>query len=291
MWARSKINPPEIVEGGFRLPEAEGSVKPAGDGNGTEATGATEGRPAAPHRIRHWLVGIGVILIALLLSVVVLYRFIQPVSTLMLARMAAGRSVNRQWVPIERISPFLQAAVIMSEDGQFCRHRGVDWNALGEAIHDIERGGLVRGASTISMQAAKNLFLWPSRSYLRKGLEIPLALLTDFGWGKRRMLEIYLNIAQWGGGTFGIETAARHYFNVDAADLTPGQAALLAVALPDPRDRNSAKPGRLQQALAATVLRRLGDAKDHLACLPQAQSAFATAKTSQQPGFGVSARP
>ena len=251
---------------------------------------AARRRPPVVRKILAWLVGLAVVLTALLLGLVAVYRFVPPVSTLMLARMVTGRPVDRQWVPLEQISPSLQAAVIMSEDGQFCRHHGVDWSALGEAVHDWEQGGRIRGASTLSMQTAKNLFLWPSRSVLRKGLEIPLALLIDFAWGKHRMLEIYLNMAQWGDGTFGAEAAARRYFHVDAADLTPHQAALLAAALPDPLDRNAAKPSRRLATLAATVLRRLGEARSHLACLPQAQAEIGQPRLAK-PGFGVSARP
>lgn len=229
-------------------------------------------------KILIWLGALATVLIAGVLTLVVVYRFVPPVSTLMLARMVTGRPVDRQWVPMERISPFLQAAVIMSEDGQFCRHHGVDWSALADAIHEVEQGGRSRGASTLSMQTAKNLFLWPSRSFLRKGLEIPLALLIDFAWGKRRVLEIYLNMAEWGDGTYGAEAAARRYFHTDAAELTPHQATLLAAALPDPRGRNAAKPSHMLTQLAATVLRRLGEARSHLACLPQAQAEFGRAK-------------
>ena len=218
-------------------------------------------RPPVVHRILAWLVGLAGVLTTLLLCLVVAYRFVPPVSTLMLARMVTGRPVDRRWVPLERISASLQAAVIMSEDGQFCRHHGVHWTALGEAVHDLEEEGRTRGASTISMQTAKNLFLWPARSYVRKGLEIPLAVLIDFAWGKRRMLEIYLNIAQWGDGTFGAEAAAHRYFHRDAAGLTRHQAALLAAALPDPHDRNAARPSHRLARLAAIVERRFDEAE------------------------------
>jgi monofunctional biosynthetic peptidoglycan transglycosylase len=286
MRARSKIISPEIAEDQLRLPEAGGSVKPSARRNGGVAMTAAKRRPPVVKKIVAWLAGFAVAVIALLIGLVVVYRFVPPVSTLMLARMVSGRPVDRQWVPLARISASLQAAVIMSEDGQFCRHHGVDWSALGESLHDLEQGGRVRGASTLSMQTAKNLFLWPSRSYLRKGLEIPLAVLIDFAWGKPRMLEIYLNMAQWGDGTFGAEAAARRYFHVAAADLIPHQAALLAAALPDPLHRNAAKPSHRLARLAATVLQRLDEARSHLACLPQAR-----AETSQAPNFGVSARP
>ena len=204
----------------------------------------------------------------------------------MLVRMITGYPVDRQWRPLDRISSSLKAAVIMSEDGQFCRHHGVDWSAFAEVLRDFEHDGRSRGASTLSMQTAKNLFLWPSRSFLRKGLEIPLALLIDFAWGKPRMLEIYLNMAEWGDGTFGAEAAARRYFHTTAAELTPRQAALLAAALPDPLSRNPAKPSRGLTNLAATVLQRLDESRSHIGCLPVAR-----ANTSQTSSFGVSARP
>jgi monofunctional biosynthetic peptidoglycan transglycosylase len=265
---------PEIVEGGPRLPEAEGSVKPFEDENAKGARITISHRTRWTRIVRRWFIGLVLVSVALLLSFVALYRFVPPTSTLMLARAILHRPVDRQWVPLDRISPSLQAAVIMSEDGQFCRHHGVDWAALTEVVGDIERGGPVRGASTLTMQTAKNLFLWPSHSYLRKTLEIPLALLIDRAWGKHRLLEIYLNMAQWGDGTFGAEAAARRYFHVHAADLTPHQAALLAAALPDPDDRNPAKPSRRLKEIATIVQKRLAEARSHLTCLPAARAAI-----------------
>lgn len=265
---------PEIVEGEPRLPEAEGSVKPSATENADGAR-VTASRPTGRRWIvLRWFLGLVLTLVALLLSLVALYRFVPPTSTLMLARTILHRPVDRQWVPLDRVSPSLQAAVIMSEDGQFCRHHGVDWAALAEVANDVEHGGPVRGASTLSMQTAKNLFLWPSRSYVRKTLEIPLALLIDRAWGKHRLLEIYLNMAQWGDGTFGAEAAARRYFHVHAADLTPHQAALLAAALPDPDGRNPSKPSRRLNEVATIVQSRLAEARSHLFCLPQARAAI-----------------
>jgi monofunctional biosynthetic peptidoglycan transglycosylase len=142
-------------------------------------------------------------LVATVLVLVVLYRWVNPpISTLMLGQSLAGTPIERTWVPLERISPNLIRAVILSEDGAFCRHRGVDWSAIEEAI-ETDRGG-----STITMQVVKNLFLWPSRSYVRKAIEIGLAYLVEAVWPKRRILEIYLNIAEWGDGVFGAEAAA-----------------------------------------------------------------------------------
>jgi monofunctional biosynthetic peptidoglycan transglycosylase len=195
------------------------------------------------------------------------WRVLPPTSTLMLAYYLTGRPVEREWTPLDRISMNLRAAVIASEDGQFCRHHGVDWGALSEVIEAAGDDGPSRGASTIAMQTAKNLFLWPSRSYVRKGMEIPLALLIDFLWGKRRVLEIYLNIAEWGSGAFGAQVAAHRYFKKDAAHLTVREAALLAAALPDPQRRNPARPGARQTRLAGVVIRRAARAGPWLDCV------------------------
>jgi monofunctional biosynthetic peptidoglycan transglycosylase len=206
----------------------------------------------------------GVLLLASLLAI---YRVAPPVSTLMLARWVSGRSVERAYVPLDRIARPLVASVVMSEDARFCRHSGVDWDALREVLDDADEDGPSRGASTIPMQTAKNLFLWPSRSVLRKGLEIPLALLIGAVWPKHRILEIYLNIAEWGDGVFGIEAAARHYFHKSAAALDANEAAVLATALPNPFLRDAAHPNRGHMALAARVRARARDAAPWLDCL------------------------
>jgi monofunctional biosynthetic peptidoglycan transglycosylase len=149
------------------------------------------------------------------LALVLLYRWVNPpVSTLMLSQSLAGTPIEREWVPLERISPSLVKAVVLSEDGGFCRHHGVDWAALQQAI-ESDRGG-----STITMQVVKNLFLWPSRSYVRKVIEIGLAYLVESVWPKRRILEIYLNVAEWGDGVFGAEAAAHANFEKRASRLT-----------------------------------------------------------------------
>ena len=139
----------------------------------------------------------------------------------------SGQTLERVYVPLNQISPNLRLAVIASEDAPFCHHHGVDWGALREVIDDADEDGPSRGASTIAMQTAKNLFLWPWRSAIRKGVEIPLALMIDFVWGKRRVLEVYFNIAEWGEGVFGAEAAAQHYFQKSARPARPqtGRAA------------------------------------------------------------------
>jgi monofunctional glycosyltransferase len=196
-------------------------------------------------------------LLALGFALSLLYLVVTPPSTLMLARWLTGRSVQRIVVPLSAVSPFLPAAVIASEDARFCQHHGVDWDALSDVVDDIGDGGPARGASTITMQTAKNVFLWSSRSYIRKAIEIPLALYLDLVWGKRRTMEVYLNVAEWGQGIFGAEAAARHHFGKSARELTRREAALLATALPNPLLRDPARPSSGQRIHAAKVLARM----------------------------------
>jgi monofunctional biosynthetic peptidoglycan transglycosylase len=216
-------------------------------------------------RIFRIVLKVALAILLLFLALIVLWRFVPPVSTPMLARWVTLKPVDRQWVPLSRISPNLRAAAIMGEDARFCSHRGVDWGALQDVMDDPE--GPARGASTITMQTAKNLFLWNSRSYIRKGLEIPLALAIDFAWPKRRVLEVYLNIAEWGEGLYGAEAAARRYFGRSASELTPRQAALLIAALPNPRARDARKPQGRHARLATIVERRARGVSSSADCL------------------------
>src|SRR5262249_32258607 len=155
------------------------------------------------------------------------------ISTLMIRDAVLMRGVDRQWVSFDQIAPVLVKSVMVSEDGQFCFHGGVDWGEMRDLLQDTLRGRATRGGSTIPMQTSKNLFLGNGRSFVRTALELPLAVTSSTVWSKRRMMEIYLNIAEWGPGIFGIEAAARHHFKVPASKLTPRQAALLAVSLPN----------------------------------------------------------
>ncbi|MDB5649116.1 MAG: peptidoglycan transglycosylase [Hyphomicrobiales bacterium] len=228
---------------------------------------AVRGRGQILGRVLRWIFGVMTAAVLLLAALLVLYAFVPPVSTLMIGRWATLRTVERVWMPLTKISSNLPAAVMMAEDAQFCRHGGVDWNALNEVISDGGEDGPSRGASTLSMQTVKNLFLWPSRSVIRKGLEIPLALALDFVWTKRRVMEVYLNIAEWGEGTFGAEAAARRYFHKSAADLSPREAALLAAALPNPILRNPARPSRHHAVLARIVGGRAARSAPWTGCL------------------------
>lgn len=217
-----------------------------------------------------------VLMAALLLAglgfIVVLLAFRSldpPGSLLMLSHKFDGRTINQNWVPLDRISNNLVRAVIVSEDGQFCRHIGVDFRELAAALEKAERGEDVRGASTISMQVTKNMFLWPDRSYLRKMLEMGMTLVMEQIWSKPRILEIYLNIAEWGPGIFGAEAAARHHFGKPASRLTEREAALLAAALPNPIERPAGRPSAQHQRLAAVVERRMRTFGARGACLPK----------------------
>ncbi len=178
-----------------------------------------------------------------------------PGSALMSIRWLGGQSIDRTWVPLAGISPSLRRAVLVSEDGQFCRHKGFDFGEIRSAINRGE--GFGRGASTITQQLAKNLFLWPDRSYIRKGLEVPLTVMIEQLWPKSRILEVYLNSAEWGPGIFGAEAAARAYFNKPASRLTDREAALLAVALPNPIARDASDPEPLQARLAGRLQTRM----------------------------------
>ncbi|MFC7053217.1 transglycosylase domain-containing protein [Hansschlegelia quercus] len=209
---------------------------------------------------------IALVLVALPFLLTLLYSVVPPVSTLMIARWATLRPVERVWTPIDRIAPALPQAVLVSEDARFCSHHGVDWGALRGVF--ARHGGPARGASTIPMQVAKNLFLWQGAPYLRKPLEIVLAHWIDLVWTKRRVMEVYLNIAEWGpNGVFGAEAGARRAFGRSAGALTPQQAARMAAALPNPVTRDPKLGGRQASAHAAIVAARARGAAAIAACL------------------------
>jgi monofunctional glycosyltransferase len=185
------------------------------------------------------------------------YRFVDPVSTPMLWRWATGSRVERRVLPLSQIAPALPLAVIVAEDGTFCHNRGIDIGAMREALRQSGDIGESRGASTISQQTAKNLFLWQGRSYVRKALEIPLALWLNLVLPKRRILEIYLNIVEWGpNGEFGAEAGSRWAFGKSARDLNSYEAAEMASILPNPYRRSARAPGILVRRLAGLYVRR-----------------------------------
>jgi len=200
-----------------------------------------------------------VLVVALLVPylVVPFYRTGHPVSTLMAWRSLWGAPVHRQWVNLSKMSPYVPFSVVAAEDAHFCKHHGIDWGALREAINDAQEEGTFRGASTITQQVAKNLFLWQGRDPIRKVLEFPLALWIDLVLPKQRILEIYLNIAELGPqGRFGVEAASAYAFGKSAANLSPREAALLAAILPNPVKRSARNPGPGVQRLARTYMAR-----------------------------------
>jgi monofunctional biosynthetic peptidoglycan transglycosylase len=199
--------------------------------------------PRVPRPLRA-VVLVLVLLVGLPYAITPFYAFGQPVSTVMIWRRMTGERVERAFLPLLHISSNLQQAVIVAEDGRFCTHHGVDLAEIQDAIEDAEDLSEMRGGSTITQQVAKNLFLWQGRSFLRKALEFPLALWIDLLLTKRRVLEIYLNIAEWGpNGEFGAEAAAQRAFGRSARSLSSTQAALLAAVLPNPHDRDANRPG------------------------------------------------
>jgi monofunctional biosynthetic peptidoglycan transglycosylase len=205
--------------------------------------------------------------VALVAVAIVTFRFVNPPGSMLMAWQAiTGEKITRRWVPLSHISPQLVRAVVVSEDGRFCQHWGVDMHEIGAAM-ERARGGIPRGASTISMQVAKNLFLWPSKSYVRKALEFPLTVAIELVWPKWRIAEVYLNIAEWGPGIFGAEAAARYHFAKPALRLTEREAALLAVALPNPIRRDAGDPGPGTARLAAHIQARIRNEYDAANCV------------------------
>jgi monofunctional biosynthetic peptidoglycan transglycosylase len=195
--------------------------------------------PSLRRRLTGWILRGVLGVVAFIVLALVVLRFIGPPSTFYMsaeARRLGG--VEQAWVPLDRISPEMPLAAVAAEDANFCSHWGFDMDAIRKAI---EAGGK-RGASTISQQTVKNVFLWQGRSWPRKALEAMLTPAAELFWPKRRILELYLNVAEFDEGVFGVEAAARRYFNVSAADLTAAQAARLAAVLPDPKDRSAARP-------------------------------------------------
>jgi monofunctional biosynthetic peptidoglycan transglycosylase len=226
------------------------------------------GRGGAGRRLRRWLAFI------LLLAVlgpplwVLIYKVAPPpITLLMIERRIEGQGLDRRWVPLDRISPALVRAVIASEDSRFCAHHGFDVRAIGAALrHNQEKPSRLRGGSTISQQTAKNVFLWPQRSWVRKGAEAGFTVLIEAIWGKRRIMEVYLNTVEMGPGIYGAEAASERYFGVPASRLDPAEAGRLAAILPDPLKWKAAKPGPYVRRRTGSIEARSGVvARDGLA--------------------------
>lgn len=190
----------------------------------------------------------------------ILYRWVNPpVTSLMIIRkISNGYSMEKTWKKLDEISPHMVSCAVAAEDNNFLGHRGFDWGAIQKAIDERESGKRKRGASTISQQTAKNVFLWPKQSWFRKGMETYFTFLIEAFWTKERIMEVYLNVIEMGKGIYGAEAAAQHYFHTSALKLNLRQAALITAAYPDPLHRNPAKPGPYLQTQSTRIMNLTG---------------------------------
>ena len=207
-------------------------------------------------RLMRFLILAIVWFMGLSLAMVLAYRFVPvPVTATMLMD---ENGITRDWEPLSRIDRNMVSAVIAGEDGKFCSHDGFDREAILKAMQRNQQGGRIRGGSTISQQTAKNVFLWQGGGYFRKGLEAWFTLLIENIWGKRRIMEVYLNVAETGIGTYGIEAGSQRYFNHSAARLTRSEAARMAAALPLPKERPVVNPSGFTRRYGNTIQARIG---------------------------------
>ena len=203
----------------------------------------TGGRTTVWRRAKRALVLAIAGFLTLSISLVVIYRFVPPpITPLMVIRLFEGEGLYKDWTPYDDVSPNVFKAVIAAEDTRFCQHHGFDYGSIMDAWKSNKKGRRTRGASTISMQTAKNLFLWPGGGYARKIVEAYFTVLLELLWDKRRILEVYVNVAEYGRGVYGIEAAAQTYYKKSANDLSAGEAARLAAIMPNPRERSPQKP-------------------------------------------------
>tara|TARA_R110002096_G_scaffold113077_6_gene246025 strand:+ start:25414 stop:26118 length:705 start_codon:yes stop_codon:yes gene_type:complete len=206
------------------------------------------------NRTRRWLrrvAGCGVVLLFVPIYAVILFKFFNPGFGFYMASEANRLGeIRREWVAIEQVSPVMARSAVAAEDASFCTHYGFDIDAIREAIE----GGSQRGASTISQQVAKNVFLWHGRSYLRKGLEVGFTVLIELIWSKERIIEVYLNVAEFDEGVFGVKAATQHYFGAAPNRISATQAARLAAILPNPKQRSASKPSRFVRKRARAIM-------------------------------------
>lgn len=219
------------------------------------------------NRKRRPLLKLFLFILALPFLQVALFRFVPPPPTILMIEQAIkGSGLDYRWRSLDDLSPYLVAAAIAAEDARFCSHNGFDFEAIQKAMKANERAeargsSKMRGGSTISQQTAKNVFLWPGRSYVRKGLEAGYTVLIEFGWGKKRIMEMYLNVAEFAPGVYGAEAAAQHWFGKSAKNLDRREAARLIAVLPSPRRYNAASPGPYVRRRTARIEANAGQVR------------------------------
>ena len=220
---------------------------------------AARSRPRrAPRLLRRILLAGLLIVLLVPPALLLVYRFLPvPLTPLMVIRLLEGEGLRKRWVSLDEVAPVLPQAVVAAEDNRFCEHAGFDWEELGGQIDALLAGASARGASTITMQTAKNLFLWPSRDFVRKALEAWLTPQIELLWPKRRIMEVYLNVVELGPGIYGAEAAARTYFGKPASALGAQEAALLVSILPSPRDWSPVRPSDYLRGRARTIRTRI----------------------------------
>jgi monofunctional biosynthetic peptidoglycan transglycosylase len=224
---------------------------------------ATGRKPGLIRRLWRFCIRAIAIFISVSIVLTALYSVVPPPATpLMLWRLVGGNGLHKDWESYDNISPHLARAVIAAEDAKFCEHRGFDWESIEKAWKRNQQGKRVRGGSTISNQTAKNVFLWPDRSYLRKGVEFYFTGLIELMWSKKRILEVYMNVVEFGPGIYGAEAAAEAHFKKSAKDLTRREAALLAAVLPNPIRWSASKPTSYIRGRAGTIQARMNDVPD-----------------------------
>jgi len=221
---------------------------------------ARRGKTGLLRRTLKWTVRAGLLFIIVSLLWVLLYRSVPPPITFtQMGDLLQGRSIDRDWMSVERIDRDMVRAAIAAEDSKFCSHRGFDQDAIAEAMRRNARGGkVIRGGSTISQQTAKNAFLWQGGGYFRKGLEAWFTLLIENFWGKRRIMEVYLNIAETGIATYGVNAGAQRYFGHDAATMSRTEAARIAAVLPLPKKRGAVAPRGFTRRYGNSIAARIG---------------------------------
>lgn len=208
-------------------------------------------RPGLFGWLRRWLWRFVLIVVSVVMLLVVAHSQINPPRTFYMGQEARRLgSIDHQWVPIGEIAPVMARSVVAAEDANFCTHWGFDMDAIRAALEE----GSGRGASTLSQQVVKNVYLWHGRSWARKALEAAITPLVELVWTKRRIIEVYLNVAEFDEGVFGIDAASYHYFGVAPSELSPTQAARLAMVLPNPKERSASKPTAKQRKRSAQIL-------------------------------------